>query len=444
MNVDEFLKRDISRRQFLGRSAQNAAGMAAGMAAGIVGLTGAVAKAMPNERVSVGVIGVRAQGKVLASRLTAFGDVDVTDLCDVDERVLANAVKVVEETQGAAGISPHPPRRHQDFRRLLDDPSIDAVVIATPDHWHALMAAMACRAGKHVYVENPISHNIIEGQHLAAAAKTSERVVQAGLQQRSIPHFQTAVDFVRSGQLGAVKLAKAWTAHRRKPIDTQPDGRPPAHVDYDLWLGPAPQRPFNPARFHHNWHWFWDYGTGELGNWGVHMLDIARWGLEVDLPMTVASTGGKYHFHDARETPDTQIVQFTYPGKTIVWEHRMWSNHGIEGRSAAAAFYGERGTLVVDRSGWKVYDRKESASSDATGQATAHQRRFIDNIKAHIVDNNDLDAAHISSTLCHLGNIAHRLGRQIHFDATNMNFGADTEANTLLGREHRAPWTIED
>ncbi len=434
MKTADFLKHELNRRQFLGSSAKNAAGVAAGM----VGLAGAVASASPNERISLAVIGVRNQGRSLATTMAGFADVDVKTICDVDQNVLSVASKTLEEAQG------FPPHHETDFRRILEDNSIQAVIVATPDHWHALQTILACQAGKDVYVEKPVSHNILEGQQMLAAARQSGRVVQAGLQQRSGSHFQSAVAFVRSGKLGQVRLAKAWTVHRRKSIGVKKNARPPAGVDYDLWLGPALQRPFNPNRFHYNWHWFWDYGCGELGNWGVHMLDIARWGLDVELPTRISASGGNFAFNDDQQTPDTHIVNFSYPDRTIVWEHRLWSTRGIEGRSAAAAFYGENGTLIVDRGGWKVYDRKESITSETSEQARVHCRNFIDCIKTRQMPAADIKIGHLSSALCHLGNIAYRVGREVIFDPAGMDFGDDDEVNALLGREYRKPWELPD
>jgi predicted dehydrogenase len=439
MNVDEFLKHEVSRRHFLGSSAKNAAGMAAGMvglAAGAAALHAASSERPPSERVRVATIGVRNQGKLLAAGLASLGDVEVAALCDVDESLRPAAERAVSEITGRA------PRFESDFRRILDDRSIDAVVIATPDHWHAPMTLLACEAGKDVYVEKPVSHNVREGEQMIAAARRYGRVVQSGLQQRSGKHFQTAVEFLKSGRLGAVHLAKAWTVHRRKPIGRKRDAAAPEGVNYDLWLGPAPLRPFNANRFHYNWHWFWDYGTGELGNWGCHMLDVARWGLGVDLPSRVSAVGGRFHFNDDQETPDTLMVQYAYPHATIIWEHRLWSTHGVEGRSAAAAFYGDAGTLVVDRGGWKVYDLNETIASDTSEQSISHLRNFIDCIKSRSRPAADIESGHISSALCHLGNIAYRVGREVSFNPATGTFGSDREADALLSRANRSPWTV--
>jgi predicted dehydrogenase len=406
----------------------------------MVALAGATAvagsKSTPGDRVRVATIGVRNQGKTLTAHLAGLPDVDVVALCDVDESLRPAATSAATDAHGKA------PRWESDFRRILDDRTIDAVVIATPDHWHAPMTILACQAGKDVYVEKPVSHNVREGQQMVAAARRSGRVVQSGLQQRSGTHFQSAVDFVRSGKLGAVHLAKAWTVHRRKPIGRKRDSVPPDGVDYDLWLGPAPLRAFNANRFHYNWHWFWDYGTGELGNWGTHMLDVARWGLGVGLPTRISASGGRFHFDDDQETPDTLVVQYAYPRATIVWEHRLWSTHGVEGRSAAAAFYGEAGTLVVDRGGWKVYDLAETIASDSSEQPIAHLRNFIDCIKSRSRPAADIETGHISSALCHLGNIAYRVGREVTFYPEVATFGTDREASLLLSREYRSPWDL--
>ena len=431
MNVEEFKQYEINRREFLNSSAKNAAGMAAG----VVGL-GAVAKAATSERVRVGVVGVRNQGKVLAKSLAEVSDVDVMALCDVDESQLPIAAQAVRDVQGTT------PRGETDFRRLLDDRSLDAVVVATPDHWHALMTIMACQAGKDVYVEKPVSHTFAEGQAMVAAARRYRRVVQSGLQQRSGAHFPSAVALVQSGELGRVRFAKAWTVHRRKPIGQRHDAPAPASVDYGMWLGPAPERPFNPNRFHHNWHWFWDYGTGELGNWGVHMLDVARWGLGVELPTRVAAAGGRFHVRADQEIPDTLSVDYAFGSATITWEHRLWSSHGLEGRSAAAAFYGDEGTLVVDRGGWKVYDRKDALTADASELARTHHRNFIDCIKTRAQPNADIEIGHVSSAICHLGNIAYRLGRDVTFDPDRMDFGDDDAANALCRHEYRHPWKL--
>ncbi len=423
----------LNRRQFLGSSAKNAAGVAAG----VVSLSAAAAIAHGNlEKIRLGVIGIRNQGKELATSFASLPGASVTTVCDVDDSLFPAVVKSVEQLQGTA------PSTERDFRRLLDNPEIDAVVIATPDHWHAVMTILACQAGKHVYVETPASHTIDEGTRMIAAARQYDRVVQSGLQQRSGAHFQSAIDYVRSGKLGRVRLAKAWTAHLRKSIGHKADCIAPQGVDYDLWQGPAPLKNFNPNRFHHNWHWNWDYGSGELGNWGVHMLDIARWGLEVTYPTQVSALGGQHYFDDDQQTPDTLLANYTFAGKTIAWEHRLWSHQGIEGRSTAVAFHGDQGTLIVDRGGWKVYGQSESATSDSSNCATPHHQNFLDSIRTRSRPTADIEIGHISTTLCHLGNIAYRVGRTVQFDPQMQQFVRDPVADVLLARDYRSPWSL--
>jgi len=432
MNTEEFLKRDVSRRQFLGRSARNAAGVAAGM----VSLS-SVSASDSHPVVRVGVIGVRNQGRTLAGLLAAMPDVAVTALCDVDRNLEPAATKVVSEIQEL------PPRFETDFRRLLDDPNIDAIVIATPDHWHAIMAVMACKAGKDVYLEKPVSHTIEEGRRLVAAVAETGRVVQTGLQQRSGAHFQSAVELVRSGRLGEVRLAKAWLAQARKPAARRDDEPAPAGVNFDLWLGPAPERAFNAGRFHHHWHAFRDYGTGELGNWGVHLLDVARWGLGLDLPERVSATG--ISREDSRdEFPETLSVLFSWPRHTITWEHRLWSNHGLEGRGSGVSFHGERGTLVVDRSGWKVYDSPERLTADASDLLGSHLRNFIDSIRTRRQPVADIQTGHISTMFCHLGNLSWQLNRELRIDPATQSILNDPEAIQLTMKTCRSPWQLPE
>lgn len=425
------LKSDLNRRQFLGRSAKNAAGVAAG----VVGLSASVARADHSKVIRVGIIGVRNQGRALAQRMAAMDDVEVAALCDIDMSLVPAAMKAVEGQATTA-------RWEADFRRVLDDQSIDAVVIATPDHWHAVMAVMACQAGKDVYVEKPVSHTVEEGQRLVEAAQTYGSVVQSGLQQRSGEHFKSAIETVQSGKLGSVQLAKAWISNSRKPLPRRRDESIPQGVNYDMWLGPANERSFSTNQFHYHWHWFWDFGTGELGNWGVHLLDVARWGLGLELPDRISASGGQYVFKGQQETPDTLMVNFDYPEHTICWEHRLWSNHGNEGRGSGVAFYGDKGTLVVDRSGWKVYDSKERLTSDTSDQLGAHLQNFVDCIRTRKRPNADIEIGHTSTTMCHLGNIAFRVGHEVKFDQTTQQFVDSPDADALLAKTYRDPWTL--
>lgn len=434
MKNAEALRRDLSRRQFLGRSAQNAAGVAAGM----VGLSSTVAKADRSSPIRIGIIGVRNQGRALAAAFSRMPDVNVVSLCDVDASLQAAAMTTVLESQDTA------PRWESDFRKVLSDPQVDAVAIATPDHWHAIMGILATKAGKDVYLEKPVSHTIEEGQRLVAAAREYDQVIQTGLQQRSGAHFQSAVELVQSGKLGKVRLAKAWVTQSRKSFSRRADEAVPEEVDYDLWLGPAAEQPFNAHRFHHHWQWFSDFGSGELGNWGVHLLDIARWGLQLDFPDRVSASGGNYVFDNGQEMPDTLAATFHFPQHTILWEHRLWSNHGQEGRGSGVSFHGENGTLVVDRSGWKVYGSKERLTSDTSDQLNAHLRNFVNCIRTRQRPNADIQIGHVSTALSQLGNIAWKLNREVQFDSATQTFGNDEDANQLLTKSYREPWQLPD
>ena len=399
MNIEQFLNREGNRRQFLSRSAN-----AAGVAAALVGLEGKSQAASSQDPVSVAIVGGRAWGKELLTELLNQPAARVGALCDVDSSVLYGL-----RSEFADRFSSHP-KTVSDYRRLLDDPSIDAIFVATPDHWHARITREAVEAGKDVYVEAPIGQSPQEVTDLATAVERSGRVVQVGLQQRSGQHFQTAIEAVREGAIGRVRMARAWVVHRRKPIGQKAEATAPKGVDYAAWLGPAHARPFHPNRFHQNWQWYWDYGGGELSRWGVHFLDVAAWGLGVDLPKRILASGGTFELDDDRETPDTLTVHYEYPGAMIQWEHRQWSSHGIEGRTAGTAFYGSEGTLVVDRGGWKVYDRKESLTADATELLGPHIANFLECVRTRATPNAPIEVGRRASLLAHLGNLAYRRG----------------------------------
>ncbi|MDR3636633.1 MAG: Gfo/Idh/MocA family oxidoreductase [Isosphaeraceae bacterium] len=405
-----------NRRTFLG-------------AAGLLAVSGRLARAAASDRVRVGVIGIKSRGHDLVKEFARNKGAEVVALCDIDDSLFANPVKSVEDIGGKA------PRTEKDFRRLLDDKSIDAVVIATPDHWHALLAVMACQAGKDVYTEKPASHNVVEGRRMVEAARKYNRVVQLGTQRRSMPHVKEAVEHVQSGALGKVGMARAWIHQQRKPIGHGQPGEVPKGVDYAMWQGPALDRPFYPNRFHYNWHWFWNWGTGELGNNGIHGLDVARWGLGVEAPLRVSSGGGKYVFDDDQEVPDTQVVTWEFPNACMVWEHRMWSKHGNEGSGFGIAFYGDKGTLIVDQKGWHVEDG-EKAEGQSSGGQEAHVQNFLDCVHSRNKPNADIEIGHLSTRLCHLGNIAYRVGRKLTFDGAREAFVNDAEADKLLSREY--------
>jgi predicted dehydrogenase len=414
-----------SRRTFLG-------------AAGALALSGGLVRgASANDRVRMAVIGVRSRGTDLARGFARQDGAEVVAICDVDDSMFAKPVKAVEQIAGKA------PRTEKDFRRLLDDKEIDAIAVAAPDHWHALMTVMGCQAGKDVYCEKPVSHNVVEGRRMVEAARKYKRIVQAGTQRRSSQDVADAVAYVQSGSIGKVGLARAWIHQQRHAIGRGKPGPVPAGLDYEMWQGPAPDRPFmvnarGDFRLHYNWHWFWNWGTGELGNNGIHGVDVSRWGLGVEAPTAVVSGGGKYVFDDDQEVPDTQIVTWEFPNASIVWEHRMWTKHGLEGSSFGNAFYGDKGTVLVDDKGWRVVDADgEPADHKKSGDSQgAHFRNFLECVRSRKNPNAEIEIGHLSTRLCHLGNIAHRVGRKLYFDAATESFFNDAQANKLLSREY--------
>jgi predicted dehydrogenase len=416
----------LNRRRFLQTSV-----------AALSAVTAAGAADKPHEKIVLAVLGVNGRGRGLLSGFSSFEDVEIAAVCDPDENVLARALKSINSRQKRE------PKVVKDLRRVFDDRDIHAVAVATPDHWHALATIWACQAGKHVYVEKPISHNLIEGRRMVEAARRYDRIVQVGTQRRSGAHFHSAAEFVRSGKLGKVPFVRTWIAGNRPSIGHKKDGPVPAGVDYDLWLGPAPQRVFNPNRFHYEWHWNWDYGTGEIGNNGIHALDAARMVLGLDAPKTISCGGGKLFYDDDRQTPDTQIAVFDFPGTTVIWEHRIWSKTGVAGEPFGVILYGEKGTLVFDKKGWHVEDGIE-ASDKAADIEKPHLRNFLDCVRRHKRPNADIEEGHKSTRLCHLGNIAYRVGRRLTFDASMETLRGDAAVNQLLGRTYRAPFVVPD
>jgi predicted dehydrogenase len=412
------MKNQLDRRLFLG---------AAG--AGLVALPGLSGRAAASERVRVAVIGLRNRGTDLVRLFAANTWAQVAAVCDVDDAMFVKPVEAVQKITNTA------PATEKDFRRLLDDKTIDAVAIATPDHWHAMLAVLACQAGKDVYVEKPASHNVVEGRRMVEAARKYNRIVQLGTQRRSTSYVQEAIEHVRSGALGKVAMARVWPHQKRISIGHGQPAPVPAGIDYAMWQGPAPDRPYHANHMHYNWHWFWNWGTGELGNNGIHGVDVARWGLGVDAPIAVSSGGGKYVFDDDQETPDTQTTTWEFPGACIAYEHRIWSNHGTEGELFGIAFYGEKGTLIIGEKGWRV-EQGDGAHGKASADGQArHAQNFLDCVKSRQKPNADIETGHLSTRLCHLGNIAFRIGKKLTFDAEHESFH-DSQADSLLSREY--------
>jgi predicted dehydrogenase len=393
-----------------------------------------------SEKVNVAFIGIRGRGKALIGAFSALPDVNIACLCDVDSRVLESVGVEVEKKRG------HRPQLVGDLRRVLDDKSVDAVVIATPDHWHAPATILACDAGKDVYVEKPASHNLVEGRLMVEAARRNRRVVQHGTQNRSRPSTQRAIEYIRSGKIGKVYMAKAWNVQLRDDIGHKEDGPVPAGVDYDTWTGPASMLPFNENRFHYNWHWHWNYGTGDMGNDGVHQLDIARWALDVDFPLEVSGMGRKLFFQDDQQTPDTMNISLNFKDKVIQWEMRIWNPYKLEGVDNGVAVYGSDGMVHIGRwkggkSGFKVFDSQgEQVLFDEATEGDRHARNFIDCVRSRKSPNAEIEIGHISTAYAHLGNIVARTGRNIKFDAQTESILGETETSRLLTRQYRKHW----
>jgi predicted dehydrogenase len=395
-----------------------------------------------NEKVVLALIGGNNKGRDDGRDAIKDG-AEIKTFCDIDDAILRRVGTDLGKAQGKT------PGFEKDFRRVLEDKDIEGVIIATPDHWHALPTILACQAGKDVYVEKPLSQTIQEGQLMRDAARKYNRVVQVGTQRRSGEHFQSAIEYVASGKLGKICLVKSWMCQVRTSIGRPADEPVPAGVDYDVWLGPAPKRPFNRNRFHYTWRFFWDYGNTELGNQGVHMLDISLWGIQrlrgMDncMPNHISGTSGIYWLDDAKEVPDTQVLTYGYPDLALVWElHSFQDAFPIEGTSTATVFYGTEGSLMVDGHGWTVHLPKGAKGPSERAGGGSHTKNFLDCIKSRNRPNADVEIGRLSTTLCHLGNICTRLKRDIHFDTKQENFGSDREANALLTKDYREPYSL--
>jgi len=397
-------------------------------------------KVGPNDVVNVAVIGVKGRGM---SHVQAFNDLDearITTICDVDRNVIGKAMKQVSAANDSE------PKFVQDLRRVLDDKDIDVVSIATPNHWHALAAIWAIQAGKDVYVEKPVSHNVSEGRRIVEAAEKYNRIVQAGTQCRSHKGIQDAVEFLRSGKLGKVYMAKGLCYKPRGSIGHKPDGPVPDGVDYNLWLGPAPERPFNPNRFHYEWHWNWDYGNGDLGNQGIHQMDLARWGLgKTEFPKTVKSSGGRFGYSDDGQTPNTQLVVFEFDDCEMQFEVRGLPTNDELKVKIGDLFYGTEGILAITSYfTWQTYLGPKLEPGPGGSGKGDHFANFLQAVKSRDAKslNGPIEEGHQSSAFCHLGNIAYRLGRKLHINPSTESFINDPEADAMLTRNYRAPFVV--
>lgn len=421
----------LSRRTFLQQSA------VAGAAALAVGTAPRARGDDKNDSIRVAVLGTNGRGIGLVKEFAGVSGVEIAYICDPDTDAIAKGLAAAS----AAGQQ-RLPEGIQDFRRALDDKDLDALVIATPDHWHAPAAILGCSAGKHVYVEKPASHNLAEGEWMIQAARKHDRKAQLGTQRRSLPGIQEAIKRVHAGDIGRVLMARGWINSTRPTIGRGRQAPVPKNLDYAIWQGPAPEVPYRDNVIHYHWHWFWHWGTGELGNNGIHALDVCRWGLGVDYPQQVVCAGGKFHFDDDQQTPDTQIATFHFGDKLINWEHRTWNRRGFEGESFGIAFYGESGSLVITNQDYRLFDlaARQTERVPLARLSNQHAENFCSAIRTGTALNAEIEEGVKSTALCHLGNIAYRTGRTVRFDPDKREILGDTEQRSLAARQYREGW----
>lgn len=442
-----------SRREFLKKSAAATAVVFAG---GI--LPGFSAKsygriAGSNEKVRLSVMGVNSRGKVLAENFAGRNNCEIAHICDVDRRAIEKCVASVNEIQRLR------PAGFSDFRRSLESKDIDAMVIATPDHWHAPAALLSMKAGKHVYLEKPCSHNPAEGEILIQAAAKFGKSIQMGNQRRSYPNIIKAMQEVKEGLIGRPYQGKGWYTNNRGPIGIGKEVAVPDWLDWDLWQGPAPRKVYKDNIVHYNWHWRWHWGTGEALNNGTHMVDLLRWGLGVGYPTKVSSSGGRYHGKDDWETPDTQVINFEFGDNIIMsWEGRSCNAKTVEGIAAGVFIYGDNGSLFIDGNTYKVFDLQNrvvkvvendkaidarNLSNPSAELDGLHLQNFINSIKTGEKLNAGIDSGYKSTLLVQLGNIAQRVGRTLTIDQETGHILNDREAMKYWSREYEKGWEMK-
>lgn len=443
-----------SRRDFIKKAAT---GSAAIMAGGILpGFSAASYKRIigANEKLRVSVMGVNSRGNALAQNFAFQNNCEVIHICDVDSRAIEKCTANVEKVQDVK------PKGFTDFRKSLENKDVDILVVAAPDHWHAPAALLAMQAGKNVYLEKPCSHNPNEGEILVQAAKRYKKSVQMGNQRRSWPNVMQAIDELKNGIVGRPYFGKGWYTNNRESIGIGKEVPVPAWLDWNLWQGPAPRKAYKDNIVHYNWHWFWHWGTGEALNNGTHMVDLLRWGLEVDYPVKVSSNGGRFRYNDDWETPDTQVINFDFDkGVSMTWEGRSCNGKHIEGSSVGVVFYAEQGSVVISGGNdYKVYDLKNNiikevknemeidprdAANPSSHLDALHIRNFFDNILKGEKLKSDIDSGHKSTLLVQLGNIAQRVGHSLEINPENGHISGDREAQELWSREYEQGWEMK-
>ena len=401
----------------------------------------------PGDKIVIGLIGANSQGNWDLLQALKQSGVVCGAICDIDDAVLSKRSGEIEKIQGKK------PVLYKNHRKLLDDKNIDAVIIGTPDHWHCLQMTDACAAGKDVYIEKPLANSIRETDLMVQAVRKYNRIVQVGQQQRSGDHFNSAMTFIKEGNLGSLRKIQLWANFNYGIGQSQvPDEPVPAGVDFDRWLGPAAQRPFNRARFHGSWRMFWDYGGGLMTDWGVHLVDIALWAKEVtNMPLAVSAAGGNFSYADhAHETFDTMNVLYQMPDYTMSWENTAGIQTGPYGRSYGIAFIGNNGTLVIDRGSWDLYPESEDGKPKIPTMTKQvghdshelHVKNWLDCIRSRTEPNCPVEKGRMAAIYCHLGNIALRSNSRLQWNDAGRNFGQDATANSLITPSYRSPWKL--
>jgi predicted dehydrogenase len=404
-----------------------------------------------NEKIRVACMGVNSRGLAVGKNFANQKNCEVLHVCDVDSRAADICIDAIGKIQA------NKPRATPDFRKALEDKDLDALIVTAPDHWHAPAALLACSAGKHVYLEKPCSHNPNEGEMLIKSAEKHKRVLQMGNQRRSWPNVAAAIGELHAGVIGRPYFAKTWYTNNRASIGIGKETAVPSWLNYDLWQGPAPRKAFKDNLIHYNWHWFWHWGTGEALNNGTHMVDLARWGLQVEYPTKVNSTGGRYMYQDDWQTPDTQVINLEFANKSMIsWEGRSCNGKSIEANSVGIIFYAEQGSMVIESgNSYKIYDLKNNLVKEVKNNFTVDARNLSDpsqNLDAlHILNffdgirlgtrlNSDIVSGHQSTLLVQLGNISQRVGRSLQIDPQNGHILNDKAAMKFWSREYQAGW----
>lgn len=386
--------------------------------------------------IAIGIMGVNGRGKALAAGFAKQPNVRVAAICDVDSRAILSCSQVVVDADQPK------PAEFSDIRKMLEDKSLDAIAVAAPNHWHAPAAILACKAGKHVYVEKPLSHTPREGELAIEAARKYDRVVTMGAQRRSWPAIREGIERIHAGELGRVLYSRGWYNSRRNSIGKGAQSPPPNWLNYELWQGPAPEAAFQSNILHYNWHWFWNWGNGELGNNGIHALDLCRWGLQVDYPTCVVSGGGKYRWEDDQQTPDTHTVTYDFGDKAIHWEGLSWSALGFEHSQFGVSFHAEKGSMTMTDSGYAIFDQQNKPKEKKEGAEglEIHLADFLTAISDKRKPNADVEEAHKSTLLCHLGNIAYRTNSTLTLDPKTGHIQNNPAAEALWTKDYRTGW----